>query len=309
MNTRIFGTYNFKHSDGIQAIRHEIDPFIGLSYKPNLVSSFYKDVQVDSGGHTAHVSQQGSILGAFQDDRFGGLTFGINNLLEMKVRNKDSAATDSVKKVRLLDNLSISSGINLIPDSANKERPISPISIRAGSNLFNKINISAGATIDPYREDTSNHYHLLWKQGKIGDFQSGNISMSTSFKSKAKDQRSDDQRLTPDETLTPDEQQRELEYVRENPQDFVDFNIPWSVQLSFSLSYNHYLSPDLIHFTSDLTSNMNVNGTVSLSPKWQLGGGFFYDILHQKLQATSIFLTRDMHCWQMTIDVNVGLYK
>ncbi len=309
MNTRIFGTYNFKHSNGVQAIRHEIDPFIGLSYKPNLVNSFFEDVQADSLKHIAHVSQQGSILGEFQDDRFGGLTFGINNLLEMKVRNKDSAATDSVKKVRLLDNLSITSGINLIPDSAHRETPISPINITAGSNLFNKINISAGATIDPYREDTSNHYHLLWKQGKIGDFQSGHISMSTSFKSKAKDERTDNQRLAPDETLTPDEQQRELEYVRDNPQDFVDFNIPWSVQLSFSLSYNHYLSPDLIHFTSDLTSNMNVNGTVSLSPKWQLGGGFYYDILHQKLQATSIFLTRDMHCWQMTIDVNVGLYK
>ena len=48
MNTRIFGTYNFKHSNGIQAIRHEIDPFIGLSYKPNLVSNFYQNVQVDT---------------------------------------------------------------------------------------------------------------------------------------------------------------------------------------------------------------------------------------------------------------------
>jgi LptD protein len=225
------------------------------------------------------------------------------------VRNKDSTATDTVKKVRLLDNLSISSGINLIPDSSNKSTPISPISIRAGSSLFNKVNISAGATINPYRQDTSGNYHLLWKQGKIGDFQSGNISLSTSLQSKSKDKKTGEEQAETNETLTPDEQQKQLEYMRENPAEFVDFNIPWSLQLSFSLSYNHYLAPDLIHFTSSLNSNINVNGTVSLSPKWQLGGGFYFDIITQKIQATSIFLTRDMHCWQMTIDVNVGQYK
>lgn len=312
MNTRIFGTLNFKNSKGVQAIRHEIDPFIGVSYKPNLVSQFYQDVQVDSTGKNfRRVSQLQSNVtgGGFSEGRFGGLTFGINNLLEMKVRNKDSSATDSVKKVRLLDNLSISSGINLIPDSSNKATPISPISIRAGSSLFNKVNISAGATINPYRQDTAGEYHLLWKQGKIGDFQSGNISLSTSLQSKSKDKKTGDDQLETDETLTPDEQQKQLEYMRENPAEFVDFNIPWSLQLSFSLSYNHYLSPDLVHFVSSLSSNINVNGTVSLSPKWQLGGGFYFDIITQKIQATSIFLTRDMHCWQMTIDVNVGQYK
>ena len=310
LNTRIFGTYNFKHSNGIQAIRHEIDPFIGVNYKPNLVSSFYQNVQVDSTGQIRRVSNQGSVVGGFSEGRFGGLSFGINNLLEMKVRNKDSTSADSVKKVRLLDNLSISSGINLIPDSANRETPISPISIRAGSNLFNKVNITAGAVINPYRVDTNNRSHLLWKQGKIGDFQSGNLSISTSLQSKsAKDKGSDEDRLTPDQTLTPDEQERQLQYIRENPADFVDFNIPWTLQLSYSLSYNRYLSADLIHFTSQLSTNININGTVSLSPKWQLGGGFFFDFITQKLQATSIFLTRDMHCWQMVIDVQVGQYK
>jgi len=97
--------------------------------------------------------------------------------------------------------------------------------------------------------------------------------------------------------------------MRENPAEFVDFSIPWSLQLSYSLSYNRYISSDLVHYVSTLSSNINVNGTVSLSPKWQLGGGFYFDIITQKIQATSIFLTRDMHCWQMTIDVNVGQYK
>jgi hypothetical protein len=308
MNTRIFGNYKFKHSQ----LRHEVDPFIGLNYTPEFVSQYYQNVQVDSTGkNIRRVSVlQGVSGGTFSEERFGGLTFGINNILEMKVRNKDSTATDSTKKIRLLDNLSISSGINLIPDSAGKATPISPISIRAGSNLFNKINISAGATINPYRQDSAGNYHLLWKQAKIGDFQSGNLSISTSLQSKSKDQKDQQQQqLPPDETLTPDEQQAQLDYVRSNPAEFIDFKTAWSLQLSYSLSYNRYLSPDLIHFISDFNTNLNVNGTISLSPKWQLGGGFYFDFLTGKLQASNLFLTRDMHCWQMVIDVQVGTYK
>ncbi len=307
MNTRIFGTYHFNPSGHILALRHEIDPFIGVSYKPDLVSQFYQNVQVDSLKDIVRISQlQGNVLGGFSETRFGGITFGLNNLLEMKVRNKDSSGTDSVKKIRLLDNFNITSGYNLLVDSLN----ISPINITAGSSLFNKINITAGALINPYQKDSTGKSQLLWKHGKLGTFQSGNLSLSTSLQSKSgKDNRSDDQRLTPDETLTPDQQQQQLQYVRQNPADFVDFNIPWTLQLSYSLSYNHYLSPDLIHFISTLNSNINVNGTISLSPKWQLGGGFYFDLKTEKLQATSIFLTRDMHCWQMVIDVQVGQYK
>ena len=307
MNTRIFGTYNFKNSK----LRHEVDPYIGFSYKPNLVGKYYKDVQVDATGKnfTPVSALKGNVLGEFSEGRFGGLNFGLNNILESKVRNRDSTATDSVKKVRILDNLSISSALNLIPDSSNKETPLSPISIRAGSNLFNKVNITAGATINPYRRDTTGHNQFLWKQGKIGDFQSGNLSMSTSFQSKSKDKKTDEENLPVDETLTPDEQQAQLQYVRDNPAQFVDFNTAWSLQLSYSLSYNRYLSPDLIHFTSNLSTNVNVNGTISLSPKWQLGGGFYFDFITRKLQASNIFLTRDMHCWQMVIDVQVGRYK
>ena len=306
-NTRIFGTFNFKHSKGIQAIRHEIDPFFGFSYKPDLVSQYFSNVQVDTLGHVVRISQlQGNVLGGFSEGKFGGINFGLNNLLEMKVRNKkDTTGTDSVKKIRLLDNLSITSGYNLIADSLNW----SPISIRAGSSLFNKVNISAGATINQYEKDSSGKSHLLWKQGRIGNFQSGSLSMSTSFQSKSKDNRSDEERLPTDETMTPDEQQRQLEYVRENPAEFVDFNIPWSLQLSFSLNYSHYLSPDLVNYVSDLNSNVNINGDISISPKWKLGGGLYFDFKTQKIQATSIYLTRDMHCWQMVIDVNVGQYK
>ena len=72
--------------------------------------------------------------------------------------------------------------------------------------------------------------------------------------------------------------------------------------------------PIIFHLTwsisvSQLNSNVNINGDISISPKWKLGGGFYFDFKTQQIQATSIYLTRDMHCWQMVIDVNIGQYK
>ncbi len=47
-----------------------------------------------------------------------------------------------------------------------------------------------------------------------------------------------------DDYLTPDEQQRQLDYVRSNPAEFTDFNIPWSLQLSYSLSFSKVFGSD-----------------------------------------------------------------
>jgi hypothetical protein len=55
-------------------------------------------------------------------------------------------------------------------------------------------------------------------------------------KTKNKEQQGDD-----DQTITPDEQMQQLDYIRSHPAEFVDFNIPWNVQLSYSLSFSRIL--------------------------------------------------------------------
>jgi hypothetical protein len=40
-----------------------------------------------------------------------------------------------------------------------------------------------------------------------------------------------------------------------------------------------------------------------------MGGNIFYDITTGNLANVNMFLTRDMHCWQMSINITpVGLY-
>ena len=313
LNTRIFGTVNFKNSKGIQAIRHEVKPFISLSYKPNLVGQYYQDVKTSAfqkSDEYFHYSQlQNGVIGAFSDQKFGGLTFGIDNLFEMKTRNRtDSTGADSVKKVKLLDGLSITSGYNLLADSV----PWSPISISLRSTLFNKVNLTGGATIDQYKSDYLGRRinKLLWSEGKLGRLSSGNLAISTQLQSKkAEKAKQDEENFPEDETLTPDQQQSELNYVRNNPGEFADFNIPWSVNLSYSLNLSNRISTDASQYISQINSTINVNGDLNISPKWKIGGGTYFDFRTAKIQTVSMFLTREMHCWQMVINVQVGRFK
>lgn len=309
LSTRIFGTYNFKKSKNIVAIRHQVTPSFSINYKPDFVKQYFDDVIIDTSKNTIRVSQfDGGVVGGFSEGTFGGIGFGIDNLLEMKVKNKkDSTSENPTKKVKLIDGLSINSGYNFLADSLK----LQPFSISLRTTLFDKVNITGGANIDPYDTDTLGRRinHLLWKDGKPGRFTNGNIALSTTLKSKPRDERTDQQRTPADATLTPDEQQRQLEYIRQNPADFVDFNIPWSLSLSYSLNFSRILSPTLKDYTTQVNSSVNINGDFSLSPKWKIGGGTFFDFRTAKIQTVSMFLTREMHCWQMAINVQVGQFK
>jgi lipopolysaccharide assembly outer membrane protein LptD (OstA) len=311
VNTRLFGTFKFKHGS-VAAIRHEVKPFISLNYQPDLTGPYNDSVQVDITGRKEGYSKlNGGVISAFSPGKFGGISFGIDNLLEMKVRSKtvDTTSGDSTKKIRLIDGFGISGGYNLIApgDSLNW----SPLTFNLRSTLFGNVNITGSATVDPYGVDSFGNRvnKFLWAKGSLGRFTGGNFALSTSLKSKSSDGKTDQDRVQPDQTLTPDEQQRQLDYVRQNPSEFVDFNIPWTLQLSLAINFARLQAPNLTHYYTQISSNVNVNGDFSLSPKWKVGGGTYFDFRTLKIQTVNLFLTREMHCWQMAINLQLGTYK
>jgi hypothetical protein len=308
-STRIFGTYQFKKGN-VKAIRHEIRPTFGLNYTPDLVSKNFYNVQVDSSGRAIRFSEfDGGMYGSYGEGNFGGITFGIDNLLEMKVRDKTDTSATADKKIRLIDGFGFSSGYNLLADSF----ALSPFSIYLRSVLFEKINITAGANLDPYAVDQFGvrKNTLLIRQGKIGRITNANLAISTNFQSKPKDEsKGKQERLPNDPFMTPDEQQRQLEFARQNPAEFTDFNIPWRLDLSYSLSLTRVLKPDYSGYRTDVFSSINFNGDFSLSPKWKAGATGFYDLKAFNLQQFSMFISREMHCWQMSINVTpIGLFR
>lgn len=313
-STAIFGTLNFKKAKNLRAIRHVMRPTAGMSYKPNMASQYYYTTQVDTLGNTYRFSYfDGTVIGAFSEGRFGGINFGLQNNLEMKVRDKKDTAQGATKKVKLLDNLSINSSYNLMADSFK----LSPFSILMSTTLFEKMNITGTTTIDPYQVDNRgrriNRY--VWDAGKfsVGRITSGSFSLGTSFQSKSKDDKkaaAGEEEPEDDQYVTPEDRQREMDYIRNNPSEFADFDIPWSVNISYSLSFSQQLKPDYSGFQTNVYSSLNLSGDFNFAPKWKMGGNTFVDFQTWTIPNLNLFISREMHCWQMSINVTpVGIYR
>jgi LPS-assembly protein len=309
-STRIFGTYSLKHAK----IRHEVRPTIGFSYSPDMSSKYYYKIQVDTFKNKLPFSQfDGVIPGGFSPGSSGNINFGIDNLLEMKIKDKKDTSASAYKKIKLLDGFGISSSYNLLADTS--QFPLSPFNIYARSTLFEKVNITSSAILNPYEVNKYGYpiRRLQWQDGGLGTITSANIAISTSFKSKPKDGKSDSSRIPVDPFMTPDEQQRQLQFARANPAEFTDFNIPWSLNLSYSLNYSNTVSPDssgAYSYRKTIYSSVNFSGDFSLTDKWKMGGNGYFDFSTGKLQSFSMFITREMHCWQLAINLTpIGLYR
>jgi hypothetical protein len=144
---------------------------------------------------------------------------------------------------------------------------------------------------------------------KFGSVTSGGLSFSTSFKSK-ETKETKTKEIPIDPFMTPDEQQRQLQYAKSNPAEFTDFNIPWTLTVSYSFQFNRTIKPDYTGFQINTYSSLNFNGDFSITPKWKLGGTGYIDVAKGNIQQLSMFITREMHCWQLAINVTpIGLYK
>jgi len=185
--SRIFGTYKFKNSN-IKAIRHEIRPSVSMNYTPDLASSYHYTTQIDITGRRYRFSKfDGGAMGsAYSEGAFGGMGFGIDNLLEMKVKDKSDTSADAFKKVKLIDGFGFTSSYNLLADSF----ALGNFNFYARTTLFDKLNISSTFSLDPYATDNKgyrvNRYDVDFNKLKFGHITNGGLSFSTSFKSKEK---------------------------------------------------------------------------------------------------------------------------
>jgi LPS-assembly protein len=319
LNTAIFGTHEFKKTSHIMAIRHVVRPTLSASYNPGLAKKDYYRVIVDSTNRLSDYQSfyEGSIYGSLSRQKFGGLSFGVDNNLEMKVRSKTDTTETGIKKIKLIDGFGFNGSYNFIADSFK----LSQISFYLRSTLFEKINITAGTNLDPYVRDSLGRPRNIyaWNQGKfsLGKITNGNIAISTSFKSKPKDKKADSLSSSSfkndnnqfSKPITLEEQQAQLQYVRNNPAEFADFNIPWSVNISYSLNFTRTLTTDLRSYKTIINSNVNLSGDFSLTENWKVGMSTFYDFNGSGLQNVTAFLSRNLHCWQLSLNIYSGQSK
>lgn len=315
ISTALFGMFQFKNSS-VTALRHVMRPSLSMSYSPSFSKKHFYKTQVDTSGRILPFSEfETSMYGYYGEQDFGGMGFTFDNNLEMKVRSKKDTGENAIKKVRLLDGFGFNTGYNFL----NKTRKLSPFNFYLFTTLFEKININASTVLDPYQVDSKGFSidKYAWEGGKfkVGRFSNGSISMSTDFKSKPKDEKKDQEKKQQEKNFLNDpilgsEVQSQLDYMRRNPSEFVDFNIPWSVSLKFSVVFNERMKPDYSEFIKDFSSNMSFNGSFSLTPKWNFSMNGYYDFNLKAIQTFQMSISREMHCWQMSINVTpIGPYR
>ncbi|HEY5369469.1 MAG TPA: putative LPS assembly protein LptD, partial [Hanamia sp.] len=301
--TKIYGMLSSKNKNAkIQAIRHVLTPTFAIRYQPNMNGKNYYTTVIDTAGHTATLPyfQSGYNLNSpYSNGKFAGFDFGIDNNVTMKVRNKSDTGKNATKKVSLLDNLGIHGSYNLFPVDF---RHFSNFSANASNNLFNKVNITAGATFDPYEVNSVgiDTNILVWKTHPIslGRLVSANISLSSSFKGGNK-KTGEKAGVKPGDNIPNPEYDQDLysaqaNYIRNNPGQFADFNIPWSINLSYSLLFSNQFQQG-VGFKTSSTQSLNFNGTLNVTPKWQMAITGFYNLALGQLTPLSFSLSRDLH--------------
>jgi lipopolysaccharide assembly outer membrane protein LptD (OstA) len=286
MNTRIYGMFQYKRGP-VAAIRHVMSPTIGYSYRPDFGESkygYYKEVQTDSAGNkqTYSIFRNG-VYGSPSNGKYGNLSFGLDNNLEMKVRvNSDSGST--LKKIKLLESLSIRGNYNLAADSMK----LSTFGINGRTTLFEKIGINFGGTLNPYAYDENNaDYNRFLYDVNSHLVRLTNVSLSSNFslspKSKSKD--------------TPKRTSDEEEYIRQHPEEYVDFNIPYNLTVSYTYNWSRRGNGP-----ANQSQSASMNGDISITPKWKIGFNSWYDFTAKRFTNFGVNIYRDLHCWEMRLN-------
>lgn len=288
LSTRIYGDYFFKGKH-LKQIRHVATPTITASYRPDFSESqygYYQSVKSDTLGNVQQYSIfQNGIFGTPPSGPSGTVAFSLNNTFEGKYRKQsDSGAV--FKKFPILDNL----GASVVYNAAATSFNWSMINVNMRSKILKAIDINANMTLDPYQMDLIGRRmeRYEWNNGKIGRIVGSNISVSTSIRSK--DNGGNSKKVS--NTASRDE----LDYINSHPEAYVDFNIPWSFNVYYNVSYS---KPGL---TQTVTQSATFNGDISLTKKWKISVTSGYDFTNNKMTLTSINVYRDLHCWEMRVN-------
>ncbi len=314
-NTRVYGTKFFK-SGKIQAIRHVMTPSLSFTYRPDFSDpryGVYSDIQVDSLGTTQTVSK-------FQNFAFGSpsagesktVSFSLSNNIEMKVASKRDTV-QGFRKVKIFDNIGFSTGYNIAADSFK----LSNISFNARTSFLNGLlSLNFTGNIDPYIRDMETNQRIdkfAWNAGQgLGQLASLTTAIGLNLSPRSlKGQGGNgndpsnagvggftDFDLGPDETdgLTYEEQEQ-LEYIRNNPDEYIDFDIPWTLRSNYSISRSKsgFAEPSI-------RQSLNFSGSLGLTDKTQITFNSGYDFEEKDFTATRVAITRDLHCWTMSVN-------
>jgi lipopolysaccharide assembly outer membrane protein LptD (OstA) len=327
-NTRLYGTLNFKKGR-LQGIRHIMTPSVSLNYTPDVSAnqSFFQTIQINNRKHkisdiekklitdgyipTSAFGKDSTLAGDYLNvSRFdprqtgfgsqsGGISFGISNTIEMKVKSKSDTAKKDSEKITLIDNFSINSNYNFFADQFK----LSPISFSATSRV-KKFDVNINGSLDPYlyvqdgfsqtgrREDKFRFGQNDGEGGTFGLAQLTNFgfSIGKSFQPAS----ANGKKQLPQNSNLPnnDFQQEQVKQVNQNINEYLDWSVPWTFQFSYQYNYNKTgFAPAVV------VSAVTFSGSLKLTEKWDVKVQSGFDFNVKRPSLTNVSVSRNLHCW------------
>jgi hypothetical protein len=314
LNTRIYGTYqNIKFlSKNVVGIRHIMNPSVSFSFRPDFSEEqygYYQNVRTTSNPEGRLISRYngaGFVQGGPAGGKSAVMGFSLSNTLEMKVKDDKDTTGKGTKKIKLLENLSFSSGYNFLADSFNLSR----VAITARTRLLGFIDLNSTATYDPYTwELVSNEGGTIvqtqrdvyaWARDLNitspqlrGQISQASVAISANFTPESFRQK----RQKKMDKLANSTENTELKsrQIMNDPNAYVDFEIPWRLSMNFNMSYSKQGFQKSV-----VTRTLNFNGDISLSKTWKISATSGYDFEAKNLSYTSLNVYKDLHCWEMS---------
>lgn len=304
MNTRLYGDFRFSDKGRLRAIRHTINPSINFGFTPaNKLSTFE---QVRSDGTERYLPR--FIGGPASSSRnAGNISFSLSNQLEAKVRSRSDSTDSDVEKIMLLDNLNLRTSYNVFADKFKNEFALSDISLNTSTSFFKrKLSINASAALDPYiyaadplAKGNGNAAGIRrpvykWQKKKEGLEEVGNYL--TSFN------------VGVNTSINPDVLRGDRNNARTpgmdpesntpmDPTHYVDFSIPWNVNMAYNINYNKQGLAD-----RRLTQTLSVSGDLSLTPVTKITFNSGWDFVFNQVTLTTVGIVRELHCWMFTLN-------
>ncbi len=343
--TKLYGFYKPLFIKGVD-IRHVFTPSISLSYAPDFSSSrfgFYErynyiDAQGNSQEYTYSPYERG-MFGTAPSGAQGMVTFSFENNLEMKVPSQSDST--GYKKISLIDNLSINFSHNMMADSLKWSDIATNIRLKFSKSFV----VNIGAAFDPYlyRKD---QYGTVRKVDKLrisngrgfGRLKSTGYSISPSIdqdtfkkwfgKDKDSDKKKEggenrDDGLAANETGEGEGEGRKsmLEGKKDDNEydedGYIKNEIKWNLGFNFSMNYSWDTSRDpkegkdgYVEYRGRITKTFGFNGNIQPTKNWNLNFNATYDFDAKKIAYMTVNLTRNLHCWSISANINpIGMYK
>ena len=336
MNTRLYGMFNFGKDKHIQAIRHVISPSASISWSPNMATSWngYRTLTyVDALGKEQTYEYnlyQGQLNSPPGKGQSASASFSIGNNFEAKVTDKADTTGTGTKKVKLIDQLNLSSGYNFMADSLRW----SNLAMNMSTTLFGKVNISASASFDPYAIGSNgsriNKAAIAMGQGLMR-LQNANASISYSISGKGSMNGNDGTRGEEGSSSggshggggegesAASYYQRIYyhpytnEYIPGGWLYYTNPNVPWSVNFGYNFSLSNTYSLDengRLKCKSHINQTLSVNGNIRLTPRMNIQMSTGFDFSQMKMTTTQLSASYDLHCFNIAVSfIPMGTYK